>query len=198
MARAGGLEPPTGGFKDRCSPVELRPNGSGPPGPSRTDMPIGPRLLRPLRLPVPPRGVCSGCPGGGVEPPGSRPRGMRGNVHGLRTERAVNRGGSRRDWCRRKQPVRRQHRLKRPPGTADARVVAPEAFAEFLVAMNDAVASLHARLRRETLPAFAHGRESCIRAGVSSWFSLQDMHALGGDRSESNRHQRTHNPWLCH
>jgi hypothetical protein len=48
-----------------------------------------------------------------------------------------------------------QHFLKTPPGSAGAEIVAAEFFEELLVAVDDAVAALHARFGGVALPALA-------------------------------------------
>jgi hypothetical protein len=61
-----------------------------------------------------------------------------------------------------------QQRLKSPPGTARAGVVATELLEKFLVAAHDAVATLDASLGREALSALTRDLESTRLRGVLS------------------------------
>jgi hypothetical protein len=56
-----------------------------------------------------------------------------------------------------------QQRLKQPPGSARARIVATELFGQLLVASNEAITTLDARLGREALATLARHRESSRR-----------------------------------
>jgi hypothetical protein len=74
--------------------------------------------------------------------------------------RTFSRANSRHDCCRQKQPVVMQHALKGPRRSADTRVVATELLAQFLVAVDDTVPPLDARLGREAVAPFTGLRES--------------------------------------
>lgn len=74
--------------------------------------------------------------------------------------RTLSHASSRRDCCRRKQPVVMQHALKGPRRPADARVVATELLAKFLVAVDDAVPALDAGFGREAVAPLTGLRES--------------------------------------
>jgi len=52
-----------------------------------------------------------------------------------------------------KLPFSRQHRLKLPPGSARTQVVPSQLFDQFFFSVNYAVAALHVRFGRESLPA---------------------------------------------
>jgi hypothetical protein len=53
-----------------------------------------------------------------------------------------------------------QHFLKPARGSARAQVVAAELFAQFFIAMDDAMTALHARFGRETAAALTASLES--------------------------------------
>jgi len=74
--------------------------------------------------------------------------------------RTFSHASSRHDCCRQKQPVVMQHALKGSCRSADARVVATELLAQFLVAVDDAVPPLDARLGREAVAPLTGVRES--------------------------------------
>ena len=74
--------------------------------------------------------------------------------------RTFSRASSRHDCCRQKQPVVMQHALKGPRRSADTGVVATELLAQFLVAVDDTVPPLDARLGREAVAPFTGLRES--------------------------------------
>jgi len=65
-----------------------------------------------------------------------------------------------------------QQRLKAAAGSTDTRIVTAELFHQFLIAVDEAIAALDVRFRRETAPAFTAPLESSerrrIRLHVSS------------------------------
>ena len=74
-------------------------------------------------------------------------------------------GNSRGGKNRQKLPAGRQQRLKRPPGTAGAKVVAAQFFHEFFMAAHDPLAFLDAAFGGETFTAFAGDLERTWRMG---------------------------------
>ncbi len=61
-----------------------------------------------------------------------------------------------------------QQFLKLPPGKARARVVTPQLFDQFLIAMDDPVTTLDMGFGWETLAALAHGVKTRILRSIHS------------------------------
>jgi hypothetical protein len=63
-------------------------------------------------------------------------------------------------WRRQKYPVLRQHRLKRPPGTAGTRIVSSQLFQQFFVAVHEPMAAFDLGFGRETFAALTRDLEN--------------------------------------